>query len=175
MMNPPSNSITDIPPGCARIVDSNGEGETFWPVSKPLVREALKEQFPQAKNYSLRVGSDPIRSQHIPRQGASLAMGETYTVKVPEKGIVLNAAVVCDSQRISTFCIVKPVAEPRPSADESTPASDFAATTPNEELKCGICFETITEQGVMNSCKHDFCFLCVFSFLSLSTSNGSFL
>jgi len=30
-----------------------------------------------------------------------------------------------------------------------------------ETLECGICLDVIKEQGVLNSCKHLFCFSCI--------------
>lgn len=52
-----------------------------------------------------------------------------------------------------------PATSPAP-APASAPASASAAPPP-EELECGVCFETVTLRGVLDSCDHAFCFDCI--------------
>jgi len=52
---------------------------------------------------------------------------------------------------------------PIPSINAITSPVGSATTAPakDEQAICGICLEPVKIRGVMDSCKHDFCYECI--------------
>lgn len=66
----------------------------------------------------------------------------------------------------------EPASIPTTAADQVVPSTTSTEVVSTENtLQCGICFtEDIEEQGILNSCIHVFCFMCIFEWSKVTNT-----